>query len=264
MRFSRINRYLLLLAVLFVLAVLRRADFPGEEMVPRVFRATVHQPLLEPAASAAHGEAVRLVELESELTAARLEVRRLKEQLEQTHELERFFGKLRWDVQPVAVPAWVFLAESDDYRRVFRIDRGQADGVRPGLAVVTGKALLGIVTVVNREDSLVRRVDDPSFRLEVEIQTAAEVVRGVARGDGARGLDIAYVPRTGSLKPGNPVFTTGYHDDIPAGLVVGAVASVDDLDQDGIHEVTVTPTAALGRWAQVHILKTPLRRSLDR
>ena len=255
MRFSKINRYLLLLAAFFALAVLRRSDFPGEEMLPGVYRATVYRTLLAPAAAAVHGDALARVELESELEAARLEIVQLKDQLERTHELQAYFEALEWEAQPVALPAWVFAIESDDYRRTFWIDRGSADGVKRGMPVVSGKALLGVVLEVRRGQAIVRRVDDPSFRLEVEIQTAGGMVRGIARGDGDRGLDIRYVPKTQSLRAGDAVFTTSYHLRVPSGLVVGWVAEVDDLDQDGIHEVKAAPAAALGRWAFAHVLK---------
>ena len=46
MRFRKIDRYLLLLAGLFVLAILQGSDLPGEEVLPDVYRAVVHRPLL--------------------------------------------------------------------------------------------------------------------------------------------------------------------------------------------------------------------------
>jgi len=254
-RFRKINRYLLLLAALFVLAVLRDTDLPGEEVLPDIYRATLHRPLLAPASAAAHSKELELVALQSELEVARREVRQLQEQLERTHRLRDYFETLVWSERPQAVAGWVFSVDTDVYRRHFWIDRGTSGGIEPGMPVVTGAALLGVVTQVQARTAIVRRVDDPAFRLEVEIETEQGVVHGVAHGDGAGRLDVRLVRTAASLRPGDSAFTSGYHARIPPGLFLGQVERVDDVDQDGVHEVTVTPAAALGRWAQIHVIK---------
>ena len=254
-RFRKINRYLLLLSALFVLAVLRDTDMPGEEVLPDIYRATLHGPLLAPAAAAAHKDALALVTLKSELQVARREVRQLKEQLERTHQLRDYFKALVWRARPQAVPGWVFGVDTDVYRRNFFIDRGRNDGLEPGMPVVTGTALLGLVIKVDARTATVRRLDDPAFRLEVEIETEQGVVHGVAHGNGDGGLDVRFVRSAEALRPGDSAFTSRYDEKIPPGLFIGLVEKVDDVDQDGVHEVAVTPAAALGRWAQIHVLK---------
>lgn len=259
MRFQRINRYLLLLAALFVLAVLRRKDLPGEHALPDAYHAAVAKPFLQPLAGAANDGAVTAADLKSRLAVAERQVRELTAQLEQTHELERYFGQLKWERPARAVPAWVFIVDADEYRRTFEIDRGEPDGVAEGMPVVIGRALLGVVVDAGEHSATVRRVDDPSFRLEVEIEGDGEVVRGVARGDGDRGVDVRFVPRAHALKPGQKAFTTRYHEMIPPGLYVGDVQSVEDIDEDGLQEVALAPAAALGRNALVHVLVQPIR-----
>jgi rod shape-determining protein MreC len=259
MRFQRINRYLLLLAGLLLFAVLNRSGVPGEEMLPDAYRATVHKPLLEPLAAASHAGALDAAELAARLAVAEHRVRELTEQLEQTHQLHQYFAQLRWEAAARAVSAWVYAVDADDYRRTFTIDRGETDGVQDGMPVVCGRALLGVVSGVKAHSSIVRRVDDPSFRLEVEIETEAEVVRGVAQGDGDRGLDVRFIAKARALRPGDRAFTSRYHGNIPPGLYVGEVRAIDDLDENGMKEVALTPAAALGRWALVHVLVVPRR-----
>jgi rod shape-determining protein MreC len=259
MRFQRLNRYLLLLAALFVVCVLVRKNLPGEEVLPDAYRAAVGKPFLEPAAAALHGAAVEEAGLRARLASAERRNRELTEQLERTHEVERYFEKLRWEVPARALPAWVFAVDIDEYRRTFQIGRGSSDGIEPGMPVVTGTALLGIVLTVTANTATVRRVDDPSFRLEVEIEGEGEVVRGVARGDGHRGIDVRYVPRARALVKGQKAFTSRYHERIPPGLYVGEVESIEDLDEDGLQEVALAPAAALGRNALVHVLAQPTR-----
>jgi cell shape-determining protein MreC len=255
MRFRKLDRYLLVLALLFVLAALRRTGLPGEEMLPDLYRVAVHGPLLAPLAQAASAGELDTVALKSELEVARREITLLKEQLTRRDELARYFGELQWEGRPRAVPGWVCAVDADTFQRNLRISVGVREGVAAGQPVVEGKALLGLVFAVEPHLAFVRRVDDPGFRLEVEVETAKGVDRGVARGLGDRGLEVAFLRRADAIAAGNPVFTSRYHPDVPPGLLVGWVESVKDLDRDDILEVSVTPAAALGRWAQVHVLR---------
>ena len=97
MRFRKIDRYLLLLAALFVLAVLKRTDLPGEEVLPDVYQATVHQPLLAQAAAAANDGALDIVALRAELAARQREIRQLRQQLETTRKQAGYLRELRWE-----------------------------------------------------------------------------------------------------------------------------------------------------------------------
>lgn len=255
MRLRKIDRYLLVLALLFLMAVLLPGDLAGEEVLPDLFRVAVHRPLLAPLAQAVNGRTLEVTALRSELEAARREIRILKEQVQRRDELARYFRELKWEARPEAVPAWVSAVDADAFTRKLFISIGAADGAAPGQPVVEGKALLGLVISVEPHHAVVRRVDDPGFRLEVEIETEKGVERGVAEGNGARGLEVVFVRKADALKPGDPVFTSRYHELVPPGLLVGWVETVDDIDRDAIPEVTVTPAAALGRWAQVEVLR---------
>lgn len=253
MRFRRIDRYLLLLAALFALAVLVDRDLPGETLLPDAYEALVHRPLLAGAAGAVHGAEVDVVALKSELKAARRGIEELKEQVRATRELGAYFRTLKWDATPQAIGAWVIMVEPDVFRQRFRINRGARDGLKTGMPVVTGHALLGVVAGVEESKAYVQRVDDPVLRLEVEVRSKDRAIPAVAHGaDGKLELHLAQTAK--GLAPGDDVFTTRYHEYIPPGLLVGTIETVEDLDEDGTLEIQVTPAAALGRWSQVDVL----------
>ena len=53
---------------------------------------------------------------------------------------------------------------------------------------------------------------------------------------------------------GAAVFTTAYDARVPAGLLVGRVEQVQDLDRDQVLEVIARPTAAFERPVHVEVL----------
>ena len=260
MRFRKIDRYLLLLAGLFVVAVLIPRNLPGEEVLPDVYRATIYRPFLAQAAAAAAKDELELVRLRSELEAARREAAMLKQQIDDLHQLRGYFEKLEWTAPPLALPGWVFSVEADQFRRTFTVDVGTKRGVEAGMPVVIGKALLGIVLSAKAHQAVVRRVDDPRFTIEVEVETEEGSFTGIARGNGDKGLELRFLRRTDALKPGAPVFTSSYHEKIPPGLLVGWVEAMQDPDKDGVVEVTVRPAASMKRLAQIDVVKRLKRR----
>ncbi len=260
MRYRKIDRYLLLLAGLFVLAILQRSDLPGEEVLPDIYRAVVHQPLLAGAAGALAEPELELTRLRSELEASKFRILQLKQQLSSRKELGRFLRAISWRTPPVAIPGWVIVVDPDPYRRMFQIDRGTSAGVADGQAVVVGKALLGRVVSVWQRGATVRRVDDPMFRIEVEIALEHGYARGIAVGSGDRGMDVRFLRGAGGIKPGALVFTSAYDEFIPAGLLVGRIDEVEDENRDAVLEVSVTPAASLGRLSQVEVLKLKLEK----
>ena len=215
-----------------------------------------------PAARALEDPALEAARLQTELDAANDTIARLKQQLTDRNDLGRFFETIEWRAPPRAIPAWVQGVEADVYRRFFDIDRGQSHGIRVGMPVVSGKALVGRVHFVGRKYATVRRVDDAGFRIEVELRAEKESIPGVASGDGVGGLILRFTPDTRYLESGVPVFTSSYDRQIPHGHLVGYVKEVDEHDRDRVERVTLRPGIALGRLAQVWVI--PIERPRQR
>lgn len=262
MRLARIDRYLLLLAALFGLALLRSRSFPGEDVLPDLFGAVVQGPALANLAASEEGKAQKKVSLESWIAVLRRENRDLRGQVNQARALRKHFDTMKWPNPPRAVSAWVVGSEPDPWLRYFRVRPNSGDGIRitgegahARLAVVTGRALLGAVIYVdNRRLCTVRRIDDARFRVEGEIKLGDKMIRGLVVGDGEQTLSMRFSQRAKLLKPGMDVFTSAYDVDIPAGLLIGRIASVEDVNGNGAMDVKIRPAAAFVRLGQVDIL----------
>jgi cell shape-determining protein MreC len=254
MRLRRIDRYLLLLAGLFVIAILCPRDLPGEEILPGIYHAAVYRPFLAQAVAAGAEDELKVRRLESDLAAARLDIQKLVEQVEATRRLGRYFEELQWEAAPVAVPGWVFAVDADEFRHHLLVRCAQKK-VQEGMPVVTGHALLGLVLRTTPQHAVVTCVDDPRFRIEVEVQTPKGPLACVAEGAGGGGIELLLVRTAGLLAKGQEVFTSSYDPKIPPGLLVGTIEEVEGEEgEGGPARVTVRPAASLSRLAQVEIL----------
>jgi rod shape-determining protein MreC len=253
-----VDRHLLLLAAMLALAVVLERPLPGEETLPSLYRKTGLGPLLAEAGGGAGPEEAE--RLRAEAAALRKRVVDLEAELSATHELNGWFASLATGKRPLAIPARVFSREPDRFRRSFRIDRGSESGIEPGMPVVSGPCLLGVVASVEKGLSVVLRADDERFAVEVEIETgdgrprAAGVARGMARGSRS-GIRVEFVRRVEGLRPGRYAFTTDYDPRIPPGLLVGEVREVQDVDENQILDIALEPVVDLWRANLVEVLR---------
>jgi len=111
------------------------------------------------------------------------------------------------------------------------IDRGRSDGISEGMAVVTGRGMVGRVDRVDRSTAAVQLITDPSLAISARVVSNGEVGLGRADGELWRISEGISHPAAGVALPevGSVVVTAAasrYPPEIPIGRVV-AVA-VDD------------------------------------
>lgn len=123
------------------------------------------------------------------------------------------------------VNAEVVVAAPDSYRQFVWINKGTKAGLKNGLAVMSAGSLVGIVSDVQDFSSRVTLVSDPDFRLAAKDQdtNAAGILIGRLGG----GLVLEKIGQSDSVKPGDTVTTSGLGGDVPSGLYIGQIESVD-------------------------------------
>lgn len=137
------------------------------------------------------------------------------------------------------VAANIIGAGPDGLTRTMEIDRGTADGVRPGMVVVTGAGLLGRVREAGPHAANVQTLADPQSRVNVYLSKSG--LQGtISGGPSALQLDIQHTFGV-TASSGDWVLTSGVGGGYPRGLVVGEIASVTRSD-------TATSDAAQVAW----------------
>lgn len=126
------------------------------------------------------------------------------------------------------VAAQVIGAGPDGFSRTMEIDRGTADGIRPGMVVVTGAGLLGRVREAGPHAANVQTLADPQSRVNVYLSKSS--LQGtVSGGPASLRLDLQHALGV-VASDGEWVLTSGVGSEYPRGLIVGEVASVNHRD----------------------------------
>ena len=144
-----------------------------------------------------------------------------------------------------------------------RIDKGENDGVRRGMAVVTAGGVVGQVLRATGGYADVLLITDGNSRVGVRVQRSR--ARGTASGTG--GVEPLRLDAEGSLKLENVltsedlanddlVVTSGTDGIFPPGLVVGKVAAVRREKSDLFQRAQILPAVNFGKLEEVGVLSS--------
>jgi rod shape-determining protein MreC len=143
----------------------------------------------------------------------------------------------------------------DPFAHKVVIDRGTADGVVPGQAVIDGAGVMGQVEDVHPHYSSVRLISDPNHALPVQLNRTG--LRTVAFGAGVTDkLNLPNVPREADVRVGDLIVTSGLGERFPGGYPVAEVTGIDREEGLTFAQVEARPLAALDRGREVLLIST--------
>jgi rod shape-determining protein MreC len=149
------------------------------------------------------------------------------------------------------ISARVIADTGGPFVRGLLITAGKLDGVREGMAAMTGDGLIGRVVEAGDWSSRVLLITDLNSRIPVTIAGSGD--RAILAGDNSNELKLFYLPQDAMLNPGARVVTSGHGGVFPPGLPVGVVT----VAERGVYGVT--PAADLGRVNYVRLVDFSLK-----
>jgi rod shape-determining protein MreC len=143
------------------------------------------------------------------------------------------------------VTAEVIGTSGGAYSRNMLIDRGRADGVAKGQAVVSGTGLVGRVAEVGERAARVLLLTDLNSRIPVAFESTHE--RAILAGDNSDRPQLIYLPAHAKVAIGDKLLTSGDGGVFPPGLEVGIVAAIEG-------GIRIEPVADLARIDYLRIV----------
>ena len=151
------------------------------------------------------------------------------------------------------LPAQAIGSSGSDQSRVFYLDKGSSDGLKPDMAVITADGIVGKVRDVFPRTAQVLVINDQTSGAGVILETTR--IRGILRGDAAGHLEIVGILADQRIQPGEKVLTAGGDLIFPRGLPVGVVEKVvRDPDRDSFIDIIVKPAAHIDRLDEVLVV----------
>jgi rod shape-determining protein MreC len=144
----------------------------------------------------------------------------------------------------------------DANRLTVRIDRGEADGVRRNMPVVTPDGVVGQVLRATGSAADVLLLVDPNSRLGVRVQRTRARAGAAGTGDD-RLLRLDYLLRAEDLEEGDAVVTSGTDGVYPPGLMVGRATRVQRQGSGMFLGAMLLPAVDFSRLEEVLVLSPP-------
>lgn len=139
------------------------------------------------------------------------------------------------------------IADTDGpFMRTLVVTAGQVDGVREGMAAMTGDGLIGRVVEVGDWSSRILLITDVNSRIPVTVTGSGD--HAILAGDNSARPKLLFLPQDSTAKEGDRILTSGHGGIFPPNLPVGVVSSVSHGQFD------VSPLASLGRINQVRLV----------
>lgn len=189
-------------------------------------------------------------DLKRQIEQMRLEQVRLNEDAAQAHRLQSL---LAFKEQYIAktVPAQVIGSCASDLSRCVYIDKGDNDGVKTDMAVITAGGIVGKVLHTYPSTSQVLMINDQSSGVGVLLEKSR--LQGVLKGTPNGELVVERVMSDETVSPGETVLSSGGDQIFPKGLPVGTVSSIKP-GREMFLNIKIRPSADLNRVEEVLVI----------
>ena len=190
--------------------------------------------------------------LKAENDALKLKISELESK---AAEADRLAALLSFKQAHETVPmlmARVIGASAGTASRTVEIDRGERDGVRRNMAVITPDGAVGKIIEVYRDNAQVLLLTDKDAGAgAMLLQTRSQ---GVTAGNGEPMLSLNFVANDDKVSVGDRVVTSGMDKIFPRDIPVGTVTEVKPGTT--FKQIRLKPTANLERLEEVIVLLT--------
>lgn len=134
------------------------------------------------------------------------------------------------------------------------LNKGSEDGLQVGDPVIIRNGILiGIVARTEESFSIVRLVDDNQSRIAATI-TNMDRSTGLVEGRHGISISMSLIPQNEEISIGNIVLTSGLEDDIPRGLSIGKITSIEKEPFQPFQKAAVDPLVSFDKVSVVSVL----------
>lgn len=125
-----------------------------------------------------------------------------------------------------SIPAYIINKDMSNYSSVVVINAGSKDGVKPNMAVISEKGLVGYVISTTDNTSKVQTILDTATAVSATISTSKDsiIVRGTLEGNNT--IKATYIPTEAELLQNDVIETSGQGGIYPKGIRIGTIKEI--------------------------------------
>lgn len=148
-------------------------------------------------------------------------------------------------------------------RNHFTIDRGSADGVKPGMGVVDQSGVVGIVDVTGKNNSRVISLLNQNQHFSAKVKNSPYVGSLTWRGEDPSVAYLEEVPRHAKFHIGDTIVTSGFSTTFPEGIDIGTVMGKVKTNDDTFLVLKIRLASNFNTLGTVRVIKDAFKQELD-
>lgn len=143
------------------------------------------------------------------------------------------------------------------------LNKGSKDGIQKGWGVVSSNGVVGIVTNVSENFSLVMSVLSVKMLVSVRHKNTNALGNLSWNGKSPALLQIQNISKTLPVKKNDTIVTAGFSSIFPPDIIVGKVKRFSPDESSSFYEVDIEPTNAISRLSYVYVVKNSKKKEID-
>ena len=266
-RFTLLTFVVLLLLSALILMSLRVKQRKGVDFFDALLMECC-SPFLKASTSVIHTiqgvfqDYIFLVHLQKENTLLKQTIGELQKEIGELRETtlanERIQNLLQFreKISSSMIAAEVIGQDPSSWFKSVTIDKGEKDGVRRGMAVISPEGVIGQILKTSPYHSTVLLITDYNSAIDTLVQRTR--AKAIVEGKGENQCQLKYLLRTEDVTVGDIVVTSGLGGNFPKGLMVGKIRKVEKAGQGIFQYAELAPSVDLTKLEEVLIIKESL------
>ena len=202
-----------------------------------------------------------LVNLEKENRALKKRIAELEEENHRIKEMKLANERLRQLLSfreknsPSMIGAEVIGQDPSSWFKSITIDRGERDGVKKGMAVISPAGVIGQILKTAPHYATVLLITDYSSAIDSIVERTR--AKAIVEGKGENRCRLKYLLRADEVALGDVVVTSGLGGNFPKGLMVGEIKKVDKKGHGVFQFAELIPSVDMTQLEEVFIIMEP-------
>ncbi len=169
------------------------------------------------------------------------------------HERLRKLLQFRETLSSTAIAAEVVGRDPSSWFKSVTINKGEKEGVRKGMAVISPEGVIGQILKTAPSHSVVLLVTDYNSAIDSIVQRTR--AKAIVEGGGENRCQLKYLLRAEDVVAGDRVVTSGLGGNFPKGLMIGEIKRVDKKGHGIFQYAELVPSVDFTRLEEVLIIK---------
>jgi rod shape-determining protein MreC len=191
------------------------------------------------------------VMLKHEIAELQRENFQMKEMAYANERLRRLLA-FREKISSSVIAAEVIGQDPSSWFKSVTLNKGERDGVRKGMAVISPEGVVGQILKTSPYHSIVLLITDYNSAIDALVQRTR--AKAIVEGKGENRCQLKYLLRSDDVMVGDVVVTSGLGGNFPKGVTVGEIRRVDKKEYGIFQYAELVPSVDLTKLEEVLVI----------